>query len=147
MQTKICKVCGRQKPLADFHRNHTYADGHMSKCKECASAYAKVWREANREHNRQNKLAYYNTERGRQFTYANIKAYWKRYPQKRAVHIMVSNAIRDGRLIRGPCEMCGAEKVQAHHDDYDKPLKVRWFCRSCHVAHHKAERETMRYAC
>lgn len=33
-----------------------------------------------------------------------------------------------GRLVRKPCEACGSEKSQAHHDDYSKPLDVRWFC-------------------
>lgn len=49
-------------------------------------------------------------------------------------HTMVTKAIRDGRLTRQPCEVCGAGKVDAHHDDYDKPLEVRWLCRLHH--HH-----------
>jgi hypothetical protein len=47
-----------------------------------------------------------------------------------------SNAIRDGRLIRQPCEVCGALNVEAHHDDYSKPLTVRWLCRRHHLEHH-----------
>lgn len=76
--------------------------------------------------------------------YINIKIYQKRHPEKRAAHIIVGNAIRDGRLIRGPCETCGTDKVQAHHDDYSKPAEVRWFCGPCHRAHHKAERAALR---
>jgi hypothetical protein len=49
----------------------------------------------------------------------------------------VSNAITAGKLTRGPCEACGAaENVEAHHDDYAKPLDVRWLCRPDHAAHH-----------
>lgn len=51
-----------------------------------------------------------------------------------AAHIIVSNAVRDGRLKRGACEICGALKVHGHHIDYTQPLKVRWLC----VPHHKA---------
>ena len=46
-------------------------------------------------------------------------------------------ALRTGRLTRGPCEMASVEcsgPIQAHHDDYSKPLEVRWFCRHHHGA-------------
>lgn len=40
-------------------------------------------------------------------------------------------------LVRQPCEVCGVEKVLAHHDDYDKPFDVKWLCPKHHVARHK----------
>jgi len=43
-----------------------------------------------------------------------------------------------GRLQRGPCEVCGDTCSQAHHDDYAKPIEVRWLCKRHHVAHHAA---------
>jgi hypothetical protein len=45
--------------------------------------------------------------------------------------------IRYGRLIRQPCEVCGEIKVDAHHDDYNKPLDIRWLCKIHHREHHK----------
>jgi len=51
---------------------------------------------------------------------------------KQNARVKVFNAIRDGVLIRQPCEKCGAAYAQAHHDDYQKPLDVRWLCASCH---------------
>jgi sterol desaturase/sphingolipid hydroxylase (fatty acid hydroxylase superfamily) len=45
-------------------------------------------------------------------------------------------AIKTGKLIRLPCEICGAPKTDAHHDDYAKPLEIRWLCRSHHREHH-----------
>ncbi len=39
------------------------------------------------------------------------------------------------------CQSTTAGKLQAHHDDYSKPLEVRWLCRSCHQRHHAAERK------
>lgn len=52
-------------------------------------------------------------------------------------HRAVKSAIRNGVLVREPCEVCGKEKVDAHHDDYSKPLDVRWLCRFHHLKHHR----------
>ncbi len=40
--------------------------------------------------------------------------------------------------LKKPCEICGSLKSQAHHDDYAKPLEVRWFCYEHHTQHHVA---------
>ena len=45
--------------------------------------------------------------------------------------------MRDKHIIKQPCEVCGEEKAEAHHDDYDKPLEVRWLCFKCHRKWHK----------
>lgn len=57
---------------------------------------------------------------------------------KNAVHMQVHRAKKAGKLLPEPCEVCGAVKVDAHHDDYSKPLQVRWLCRLHHRAHHAA---------
>ncbi len=46
-------------------------------------------------------------------------------------------AIRNGTIQRKPCEVCGNTKVEAHHEDYSKPLDVTWLCKKCHTEHHK----------
>ena len=46
----------------------------------------------------------------------------------------LNHAIRDGLLTRKDCEVCG-RKGQAHHDDYSRPLDVRWLC----FYHHRKE--------
>ncbi len=56
----------------------------------------------------------------------------------------VMKALASGKLIPQPCENCGKQKrakdgrnlVHAHHDDYDKPLQVRWLCVKCHYRLH-----------
>jgi hypothetical protein len=45
--------------------------------------------------------------------------------------------LRRGKIERKPCEVCGDEKAQMHHEDYSKPLDVRWFCRKHHLELHK----------
>jgi hypothetical protein len=57
-------------------------------------------------------------------------------------HKVVRAALARGALHRGRCETCGATKVEAHHDDYAKPLSVRWFCHAHHMAHHGERRKT-----
>lgn len=60
-----------------------------------------------------------------------------RPPIERAAHDAVKNALKNGTLIQEPCEVCEDPNSEAHHDDYTKPLDVRWFCKSDHKAWHK----------
>lgn len=48
----------------------------------------------------------------------------------------VSRALKGGRLKKLPCEVCGNPESQAHHDDYNRPLDVRWLCRQHHANIH-----------
>lgn len=50
--------------------------------------------------------------------------------------IILNHAVRAGKILRKPCELCG-KKAEAHHDNYYKPLEVRWFCFKHHRKHHK----------
>lgn len=62
------------------------------------------------------------------------------YQEKRRAVQAVNSAVRDGRMEREPCEVCGAtERVEGHHDDYSLPLDVRWLCKRHHDAHHLTE--------
>jgi ribosomal protein S27AE len=69
------------------------------------------------------------------------KAYLKAYRAKDIVRVrarkILNNAVARGKMRRQPCEKCGADTVEAHHDDYSKPLDVRWLCKQHHVAAHK----------
>jgi Helix-turn-helix len=56
---------------------------------------------------------------------------------KTAVYNIVTRAIRNGTLIRQSCEVCGKSPAHAHHEDYRKPLDVRWLCALHHGAEHR----------
>lgn len=58
-------------------------------------------------------------------------------PEKRRAHKRVEYALKTGRLIRQPCERCGTERAQAHHDDYSRPLEVTWLCQAHHRQRHR----------
>lgn len=62
----------------------------------------------------------------------------------RVAQQMVRNAMRAGSLVRPDrCEQCGRLcKPDAAHEDYARPLYVRWLCRACHRAWDSAEPKT-----
>ena len=68
----------------------------------------------------------------------------KKYPDAMLAKSKVRSALKKGELVRGACEECGAEKAEAHHDDYNYPLKVRWLCSKCHHKWHKHNKPTRR---
>lgn len=120
LKLKKCARCGIEKPMADFQNHRKRKDGKQSYCRQCQNAFMAKWHNENPDV----KLA------------AAIK--WnKNNPQKKTAHYLVGRAIKNGTLIRGKCEVCGSEKVHGHHDDYDKPLVVRWLCHKHHMELHR----------
>ena len=58
------------------------------------------------------------------------------YRIKKAAHIAVYEAKKVGKIIKKRCELCGNKGTYAHHDDYQKPLDVRWLCAFHHRQAH-----------
>ncbi len=69
------------------------------------------------------------------------QADWRRAnPLKYNAHLAVQRAVVAGELEKLGCEVCGHDSVDAHHDAYDEPLRVRWLCRRHHTRlHHYGE--------
>jgi len=61
-------------------------------------------------------------------------------PEKRWAHMALRSAVRRGLVVQTACENCGAEKSEAHHPDYSRPMQVKWLCRPCHKAEHRREK-------
>ncbi len=55
----------------------------------------------------------------------------KEHPEK-----WEARALARKHVPKKPCGVCGHEKVQAHHEDYSKPLDVNWLCKKHHVEAH-----------
>lgn len=136
---KTCFKCGIEKPLADYYKHKGMADGHLNKCKECTKADSRATgqtpkaKERDRNRNRAPHRIEAQAEHQRQKR--------KECNAKNAVH----RAVKCGKMTRpDTCSACGVEcKPDGHHDDYDKPLDVRWLCRACHKQHHaKNDRPT-----
>ena len=64
--------------------------------------------------------------------------YINQHPERVAAHRAVAEALDAGKLAKPIfCPRCFRLKpLDAHHDDYRKPLKVRWLCRACHTHVH-----------
>jgi hypothetical protein len=68
------------------------------------------------------------------------QAKWReKNPQKVWAHAALRSALKRGLLTATPCEVCGEEPAEAHHPDYDRPMKVRWLCRHHHRAVHRGQ--------
>ncbi len=146
-QMKTCFKCGQKKPLDEFYRHPRMADGHLNKCKECTKRDV-----AENYIARHEQYVRYDHERSvlphrrlavKRYAAAHPEIinkghqrYRMRYPDKYIAHSKLNNAIRDGRLVRQPCQVCGSPKAEAHHTDYFKPLDVKWLCRKHHLMEH-----------
>lgn len=135
---KTCRKCGVFKRAAEYYKHAQMKDGRLNICIECVKTRVRKHRQENdsvREYDRKR----YRENLSRRIKAAKNAQKWnERYPDRYRAHNMLSAAIRDGRLERGKkCELCGSKKnLEGHHDDYKKPLDVRWMCVRCHRLHH-----------
>ena len=79
--------------------------------------------------------------------------FWRGTSADDHAHNIIEKAVANGKLVRPVrCEGCGATRVfrdgrsgiQAHHDNYNFPLRVRWLCQQCHHRWHKRNKAVPR---
>lgn len=133
---KACFKCRELKPLSEFYKNSKMGDGHFNKCKECSKTDVKKNRKDNVEHYRQ-----YDKSRGTRQESQYVKEWRESKPKAYRAHLAVTGAIRNGRMKRLVCEVCGSVESHAHHDDYDYPLTVRFLCAPHHTQWHQENGE------
>ena len=144
IKTKQCRHCYREfLPTLYQLRKYDY------ECCDCKRAYQAEWREKRRhaglsvsgtrmprEYHRIYEIKYRERPGVRERMAVHQRQYRQNpllWPRHRARQL-VRNAIRREELIPQVCEICGNLVAEAHHDDYSKPLDVRWLCRKHHVA-------------
>lgn len=138
MSTKTCFKCKRVLDLSSFYKHPQTADGHLNKCIECTKRDVAEHREKNRA-----KISEYERRRSKSVERVEKRSCYAktsrlRSPEKYMATRKSGNAMRDGRLVRKPCEVCGSTHgVQGHHRNYAKPLDVVWLCRECHWKEHR----------
>lgn len=134
MPEKKCFKCQSIKDVSEFYKHGQMSDGYLGKCKECSKKDTLDHRTKNidtvREYDRQrNKLPHrikLNSDIG--------KSYRTKHPLRYHATNLLNNAIRDGKIKKEPCSICGSTyRIHGHHEDYYKPLDVIWLC----TIHHK----------
>lgn len=128
--TKYCKKCGKDKDLSLFSKCNLAKDGLQGSCKSCKLEAQRSARST--EAGRAKDVRYKKSILGRETARNHMRDYRENNPKLVYIYNTVRNAIRDGKLVKGVCEVCGSVNVHAHHDDYNHILKVRWLC----VKHH-----------
>lgn len=144
-EIKTCSQCKEVKPVAEFadNKNGEYRYK-RSNCKSCTNIYGRDYRiknktilaEKDRARDQTPERKAYHVKRRRKWQLLN--------KEKRECHWRLLCAVKMGRIKKDPCEICGEIKVDGHHDDYSKPLEVRWLCRLHHNQLHKEQNNDRR---
>lgn len=149
---KRCFKCGEMKPRTDFYKHSAMADGLLGKCIACTKRDVMEHRKikhayylsydrqrANLPRRIKQRQEYARTLLGSKAHAKSLAKQREISPEKYKARYALTNAIRDGRIERGVCQVCGVDKVEGHHHDYSKPLDVDWLCKKHHVERHRTE--------
>lgn len=142
MTTRICKVCRESKKSSEFYK------GLACKCKECHKQAVRLnYRNRIDQYRAYEKVRYQRPDRkAKALDYQRKRR--AKYPEKEKARRAVSYYKRRG-IIKPPkaCQRCKAKgRVEAHHDDYSKPLQVQWLCFICHRKHGHGQQPVWRKA-
>jgi hypothetical protein len=147
---KVCSVCGVEKPAEDFQVRRASADGRTAACRVCLAARDKardkdpariaakaayIKTPAGAAAAARAKAKYASSKHGREARRESVRRWRNKKPSARRAHTAVERAVKSGRLVPWPCEVCGS-KAHAHHPDYSMPLVVVWLCPSHHKEAH-----------
>lgn len=124
----VCTACHTKKDKEQFSKDATkiYHEGRSKICKEC-------------RHKQYLKAKVTKRYRDRHRVYS--KNFQKNNKEKVRAHALLKRAVQKGIVIKPTrCERCSGEfpiqKIQGHHEDYNKPLDVKWLCWLCHLKTH-----------
>lgn len=96
--------------------------------------------EEGREKNRMRMAEWRKNNRSKAFEM--VEKWRKANPEKANAHTLIVWATKTGLIKRNEkCEECEKVcKTEGHHEDYSKPLEVKWLCKLCHSKKHKIYR-------
>lgn len=128
-----CKKCNNEKPVNAFYQSTLRLTKKIGECKDCVCARVRASKQKPHRRAHMTSDAYKRTNAG---WFAD---YQRRYPGRCQARKIAQKAIDKGELIRPTvCSVCTNEgAIEAHHDDYNHPLDVRWLCKTCHGTWHR----------
>jgi hypothetical protein len=134
---KTCFCCKKKKDESNFYKHKQSKDGLSSYCASCAKIKKRAEYLKNRDKYDQRAKVY--TSKNRDKVNAISRKRNSRDKIKLKARSAIGHMVRKAKKIQRPffCEHCGhACKAQAHHPDYNLPLKVIWLCSECHYRLH-----------
>jgi len=133
-----CSSCGETKDSEEFRRRYARRNSELSDtCRDCANATLERLLDAYPDL----RPMFLGQHRSTVRASINTRRHRERHPERARARTQVTQALQSGRLKRLPCEICGERKAHGHHDDYSKPLEVRWLCAKHHRELHAKLRE------
>lgn len=123
MKNRKCLLCGKTKLISSFPIHSSGKTWRRRWCKPCYLRW---------------HVAYHSSHKKEHAKYKHT--YWREsLPTiKKIAYRKTRTAIDCGVIKKSPCGVCGSKfKIQAHHDDYKKPLVVRWLCQYHHMELHR----------
>jgi len=129
---KKCTKCLQEKEsnLVNFKPHSQTKDGLSTYCRVCKQIYDREYSRKYREQNPEWKRRENKNNIKKQTLL--IRIYERQYPERIIATGRLNRAVKNGKIKRMPCEICGEEGAHGHHDDYNKPLKVKWLCAKHH---------------
>ena len=121
---KKCFKCNIVKPLPYFYKHKQMADGYLNKCKECNRKDSALQLEKNKQN-----PEWIKKEKER----VRLKQLKQKGKPRTIIYSEIKSKIASGEITKLPCEVCGKEKAQGHHEDYNKPYDLVWLC----IRHHQ----------
>lgn len=136
-----CPTCGLTLNAAGFYKDKRTSNGLTSQCKRCHTEGNIRTRDASKacDTNRRYMRAARERDPEKFRARERIAARKRPWTIQREARYQLNLAIRR-REVQKPilCQRCEkARKLTAHHDDYTKPLDVRWLCYECHGLEHR----------
>ena len=89
------------------------------RCRPCNLTHIKKW---------------HHSKKGKEKIKENLYRMKKKFPIKQRARGALNYAVKHGKILKPKnCSKCNkVTRIEGHHKDYTKPLKVIWLCPNCH---------------